>query len=50
VIAFHVGGGTRNDAKAIWKKLYHVCTPLIVSTDGNYSYQKIIPKYKTHII
>jgi insertion element IS1 protein InsB len=50
VIAFHVGGGTRNDAKSIWKKLTHSCIPLIVCTDGNYSYASVIPKHKTHII
>jgi IS1 family transposase len=50
VIAFHVGGGTKNDAKAIWKQLTYACISLIVCTDGNYSYNSVIPKHKTHII
>lgn len=47
VIAFHLGGGTREDCKKWWKNVYNVCTPLIIYTDGNYSYTNVISKHKT---
>ena len=42
VIAFHVGGSAREDAKVLWKKVTHSCIPLIVCTNGNYSYNNVI--------
>ena len=50
VIAFHVGEGTKKDCMQLWKNVYNVCTPLVICTDGNYSYTNVIPKYKTHIV
>jgi IS1 family transposase len=50
VIAFHIGEGTKKDCMQLWKNVYNVCTPLVICTDGNYSYTNVIPKYKTHIV
>ena len=47
--AFHIGDGTIKAGKEFWKKIDKILYSLIICTDGNFAYNKIIPKYKTHI-
>lgn len=43
IIAFYIGPGTELSARRIWNKMRHRIIEYVY-TDGNYSYNTIIPK------
>lgn len=49
VVAHYVGNGSLGAAQQLWKQVEHHHIH-IAATDGNYSYDKVIPKQVQHII
>lgn len=49
VVAHYVGNGTLGAARQLYKQVQHH-TIAIAATDGNYSYDKVIPRQTQHII
>jgi IS1 family transposase len=49
VVAHYVGNGTLGAAQELFNQVRHhnIC---IAATDGNYSYDKIVPSYIKHIV
>jgi len=49
IVAHYVGNGTLGAAQELWSKVghHHIA---IAATDGNYSYDKVVPGHTRHII
>jgi IS1 family transposase len=49
VIAHYIGNGTIGAARELYERVNHH-NIRIAATDGNYSYDKIIPKHVRHVV